>query len=50
MLEVADFTRFPRAVQLGSLLGQSGETDRHGSISKTGSMYARRILVEAAWH
>ena len=56
VLEVADFTRFPRAVQLGSWLGlvpsrqQSGETDRHGSITKTGSRYARRILVEAAWH
>src|SRR5450755_3015683 len=56
VLEVADFTRFPRAVQLGSWLGlvpsreQSGETDRHGSITKTGSKYARRILVEAAWH
>jgi transposase len=36
VLEVSDFTRFPRAVQLGSWLGlvpsreQSGETDRHG--------------------
>jgi transposase len=56
VLEVADFTRFPRAVQLGSWLGlvpsrqQSGETDVHGSITKTGSRYARRILVEAAWH
>jgi transposase len=56
VLEVADFTRFPRAVQLGSWLGlvpsreQSGESDRHGSITKTGSKYARRILVEAAWH
>ena len=55
-LEIADFTRFQRAVQLGSWLGlvpsreQSGETDRHGSITKTGSRYARRILVEAAWH
>jgi transposase len=53
-LEVADFTRFQRAVKLGSWLGpvpsreQSGETDRHGSITKTGSKYARRILVEAA--
>jgi transposase len=43
VLEVADFTRFPRAVQLGSWLGlvpsrqQSGETDVHGSITKTGS-------------
>jgi transposase len=56
VLEVADFTRFPRAVQLGSWLGlvpsreQSGESDVHGSITKTGSKYARRILVEAAWH
>jgi hypothetical protein len=56
VLEVADFTRFPRAAQLGSWLGlvpsreQSGESDRHGSITKTGSKYARRILVEAAWH
>ncbi|HEU4730272.1 MAG TPA: IS110 family transposase [Kofleriaceae bacterium] len=56
VLEVADFTRFPRAVQLGSWLGlvpsreQSGESDRHGSITKTGSKYARRILVEASWH
>jgi transposase len=29
---------------------QSGESDVHGSITKTGSKYARRILVEAAWH
>jgi transposase len=56
VLEVADFTRFARAVQLGSWLGlvpsreQSGESDRHGAITKTGSKYARRILVEAAWH
>jgi transposase len=56
VLEVADFTRFRRAVQLGSWLGlvpsrqQSGESDVHGSITKTGSRYARRILVEAAFH
>ena len=56
VLEVAGFERFGRAVQLGSWLGlapsrqQSGETDVHGSITKTGSKYARRILVEAAWH
>jgi len=55
VLEVAGFDRFPRAVQLGSWLGlvpsrqQSGESDVHGSITKTGSKYARRILVEAAW-
>ena len=56
VLEVAGFERFARAVQLGSWLGlvpsrqQSGEQDVHGSITKTGSKYARRILVEAAWH
>ena len=56
VLEVADFTRFQRAGQLGSWLGlvpsreQSGESDHHGSITNTGSKYARRILVEAAWH
>ncbi|MCA1678734.1 MAG: IS110 family transposase [Actinobacteria bacterium] len=56
VLEVGDFARFQRAVQLGSWLGlvpsrqQSGETDTHGPITKTGSKYARRILVEASWH
>jgi transposase len=55
VLEVSDFNRFPRAAQLGSWLGlvpsrqQSGESDVHGSITKTGSKYARRILVEASW-
>jgi transposase len=49
VLEVCDFARFPRAVQLSSWLGlvpsrqQSGESDVHGSITKTGSKYARRI-------
>jgi transposase len=39
VLEVAGFTKFPRAVQLGSSLGlvpsrqQSGESDVHGSIT-----------------
>ena len=56
VLEVGDFARFERAVQLGSWLGlvpsrqQSGESDTHGPITKTGSRYARRILVEASWH
>jgi transposase len=56
VLEIGDFHRFERATQLGSWLGlvpsreQSGETDRNGSITLTGSKYARRILVEAAWH
>jgi transposase len=31
-------------------LDQSGESKSQGSITKTGSVYARRLLVEAAWH
>ena len=56
VLEVGDFHRFDRAVQLGSWVGltpcrhQSGEQDTHGPITKTGSRHARRLLVEAAWH
>jgi transposase len=52
----ADWTRFEKAHRVGSWLGltpsrqQSGESDRQGSITKTGSMLARRLLVESAWH
>ena len=52
----ADWHRFEKAHRLGSWLGltpsrwQSGESDRTGSITKTGSMLARRLLVESAWH
>ena len=55
-LEIGDFARFGRPAQLASWLGlvpslsQSGETERHGPITKSGSGYARRLLVEAAWH
>lgn len=55
-LEIGDFHRFARPSRLASWLGlvpslqQSGETSRPGSITKTGSSYARRLLVEAAWH
>jgi transposase len=55
-LEVGEFARFRRAIQLPAWLGltpsrnQSGESDVSGPITKTGSRYARRILVEAAWH
>lgn len=51
-----DWDRFEKPQQVGSWLGltpsrqQSGESDRHGSITKTGSMLARRLLVESAWH
>jgi transposase len=52
----ADWQRFTKPHRVGSWLGltpsrqQSGETDRQGSITKTGSMLARRLLVESAWH
>jgi transposase len=55
-LEVGDYARFQRPGQLAAWLGlvpslhQSGETETRGSITKTGSGFARRILVEAAWH
>jgi transposase len=54
-LEIGDFGRFQRPAQLASWLGlvpsldQSGESRRQGAITKTGSSYARRLLVEAAW-
>jgi transposase len=55
-LEVGEWARFTRPAQLASWLGlvpslhQSGESKVHGSITKTGSSIARRLLVEAAWH
>jgi transposase len=55
-LEIGDFSRFQRPGQLAAWLGlvpslhQSGESETRGSITKTGSGYARRLLVEAAWH
>lgn len=55
-LEVGDFSRFRRPAQLASWLGlvpsldQSGQSRVQGAITKTGSSYARRLLVEAAWH
>lgn len=54
--EVGDFARFARAEQLMSYLGMvpsestTGQQRRLGSITKTGSGHARRLLVEAAWH
>lgn len=55
-LEIGDFARFQRPAKLAGWLGlvpsldQSGESRRQGAITKTGSGYARRLLVEAAWH
>ena len=52
----ADWQRFATAPALAAWLGltpslsQSGESSRQGSITKTGSMLARRLLVESAWH
>jgi transposase len=54
--EIGDFERFARAGQLMSYLGlvpsehSTGERRRLGSITKSGSRHARRLLVEAAWH
>jgi transposase len=52
----ADWARFEKAPRVGAWLGltpslnQSGESKAQGSITKTGSTLARRLLVEAAWH
>jgi transposase len=54
--EIGDFERFARPGQLMSYLGlvpcesTTGQQRRLGSITKTGSGHARRLLVEAAWH
>lgn len=54
--EVGDFHRFRRPAQLMSYLGlvpsenTTGTKRRQGSITKSGSEHARRLLVEAAWH
>jgi transposase len=54
--EIGDFQRFAKAGQLMSYLGlvpsehSSGESRRLGSITRSGSRHARRLLVEAAWH
>ncbi len=55
-VEIGDFDRFAKAGQLMSYLGlvpsehSSGESRRLGSITRSGSRHARRLLVEAAWH
>jgi transposase len=54
--EVGDFERFAQAGQLMSYVGlvpsesTTGQQRRLGSITKTGSAHARRLLIEAAWH
>ena len=56
-LELAgDWERFSSPRRLAAWLGltptldQSGQSKTQGSITKTGSAIARRLLVEAAWH
>jgi transposase len=55
-LEIGEWSRFDRAKDVGAYLGlvpgldQSGEGSTSLPITKTGSRYARRLLVEAAWH
>jgi transposase len=54
--EIGDFERFARAEQLMSYVGlvpsesTTGQQRRQGSITKTGSGHARRLLIEASWH
>jgi transposase len=54
--EIGDFARFQHPAQVMSYLGvtpsehSSGTQRRLGSITKSGSQHARRLLVEAAWH
>jgi transposase len=54
--EIGDFERFAKAEQLMSYIGlvpaetTTGERRRLGSITKSGSAHARRLLVEASWH
>jgi transposase len=54
--EIGDFERFAKPGQLMSYLGlvpsetTTGRQRRLGSITKTGSVHARRLLIEAAWH
>jgi transposase len=51
-----DWARFSSPRRLFAWLGltptldQSGQGSRQGQITKTGSVYARRLLVESAWH
>src|SRR3989441_5678252 len=56
LAEVVDFQRFRRPRELMAYLGlvpseySSGESQRHGALTKAGNSHARRVLVEAAWH
>ncbi len=53
--EIGDISRFDRPSQLMSYLGlipsehSSGDSQRRGSITKTGNKHVRRLLIESAW-
>lgn len=55
-LEILDWQRFPRAASFANFVGlttrvaQSGQHTTYGSITKAGSVNARRVLVGAAKH
>jgi transposase len=54
--ETRGLARFERPLQVSAFVGlvpsedTSGERRRQDSITKAGSVHARRLLVEAAWH
>jgi transposase len=56
LAELVDFQRFRTPRELMAYVGlvpsefSSGDTQRHGRITKAGNAQVRRILVEAAWH
>lgn len=56
MSEIGDINRFPSAKQLMGYAGlvpstySSGDTTRHGRITKTGSKWLRYIMTESAHH
>lgn len=56
MAEIGDINRFPSAKQLMGYAGlvpstySSGDTTRHGRITKTGSKWLRYIMTETAHH
>jgi len=54
-VEIGDWARFTGS-SIGAFVGltpsehSSGASRRQGGVTKTGNKYARRLLVEAAWH
>jgi transposase len=56
LAEIVDFRRFRRPRELMAYLGMvpseysSADRQTRGGLTKAGNTYARRILIEAAWH